>query len=550
MPKSVEQELFDSAVRHAIHLESYKNSQVIQVLQQLEYDVFPALLDLVSRKMARIKGRGSTYSLRNTESGKDLVRTILLLLRDKYTGIFSNHLKPSMEELAIVESQIAGRDLTKVLKPFDVSLSRINIPQLRALVTKQPIEGKLLKEWMNAHLPLNTHAAVVRRIEQGLSIGSDIDDIVKSIRGTRKMNFEDGVLVKPKKELTGLVRTAAAQVSASAREMTYDENTDVVKGVRIVATLDARTTPVCRAQDGKVYDVDKGPRPPFHWNCRTTTVPVLKSFEEMGLTGLNDIPAGTRASMNGPVPADMTYDKWLRTQPVGFQDRVLGKEKAELFRNGLTLDKFVNDYGKSLTLDELRKLYGVKPVVATPAPARVRVVTKTVSEASTAQKQWKEELTPKERRAVFSWTAEEYTKIRKMDLEDTPKSTKIGTYDSTYEDFQNALEKAPRFEGTVWRGIRVTHPEKLIQQIKASDVVTMEQTSSASVKQGIAEEFASKEGISKGFLFKFESKSGVPVWEVSSFPHEQEVIIPKGSKFKFLSLTENKDSYEVHLEEI
>lgn len=82
--------------------------------------------------------------------------------------------------------------------------------------------------------------------------------------------------------------------------------------------------------------------------------PVLKSLRELGIKG-NELKPSTRASMDGQVAQDLSYDGWLRTKPQAFQDDVLGKKKAELFRAGLTLDRFVSRAGDELTLDELKQ---------------------------------------------------------------------------------------------------------------------------------------------------------------------------------------------------
>ena len=65
--------------------------------------------------------------------------------------------------------------------------------------------------------------------------------------------------------------------------------------------------------------------------------------------------AGTRASMNGQVPADQTYDGFLRKQPKAFQDEVLGKTKADLFRSGVKVDRFTDASGVEYTLDQLKR---------------------------------------------------------------------------------------------------------------------------------------------------------------------------------------------------
>jgi len=151
------------------------------------------------------------------------------------------------------------------------------------------------------------------------------------------------------------VKTALSHTANVARESVYKANEDVIKGVQWVSTLDGRTSAICMARDGIVYPPDKGPRPPAHWNCRSATIPILKSWKELGIDA-KEIDEGTRASMNGQVPAGQNYDSWLRTQSADFQNDVLGKGKADIFRDGTSVTKFVDKSGRELTLAELRKL--------------------------------------------------------------------------------------------------------------------------------------------------------------------------------------------------
>ena len=64
---------------------------------------------------------------------------------------------------------------------------------------------------------------------------------------------------KQSEDAATIARTAVTEASASAREATYAANADVLRGVQIVATLDSRTTQVCRHYDGKVFPVNEGP---------------------------------------------------------------------------------------------------------------------------------------------------------------------------------------------------------------------------------------------------------------------------------------------------
>lgn len=111
-------------------------------------------------------------------------------------------------------------------------------------------------------------------------------------------------------------------------------------------------------------------------NCRSTTVPVLKSFKELGIPA-KDLPQTTRAARNaetklsGRVPARQTYPEWLRSQSAKTQNMALGPTRAKLFRDGkLTIDRFINDSGKRLSLKNLALKEGLPPikVVRTPKP--------------------------------------------------------------------------------------------------------------------------------------------------------------------------------------
>lgn len=58
----------------------------------------------------------------------------------------------------------------------------------------------------------------------------------------------------------------------------------------------------------------------------------------------------------GQVPAETTYDQWLRRQSAAFQDDILGPTRGRLFREGMTLDRFVDHTGRRVTLDELDRM--------------------------------------------------------------------------------------------------------------------------------------------------------------------------------------------------
>ena len=162
-------------------------------------------------------------------------------------------------------------------------------------------------------------------------------------------------------QVVALVRTSINQVANTASQQVYEANPDITNKYRYVATLDTRTSAICRALDGKQFPYGKGPTPPQHFNCRSTTVPVI-DYDGLGFT---PPPEGTRASAGGQVPADTTYGEWLAKQSLPVKAKALGASKVAYFdklsekygpRDAIA--KLVRDDGSELTLDQLRSRYG------------------------------------------------------------------------------------------------------------------------------------------------------------------------------------------------
>ena len=162
-------------------------------------------------------------------------------------------------------------------------------------------------------------------------------------------------------QILTLIRTSINQLANTASQQVYEANQDITQKYRYVATLDTRTSAICRALDGREFEYGKGPMPPQHFNCRSTTVPVI-NYKELGF---NPPPPARRASMDGQVPANESYGEWLKKQPRTTQADVLGPGKVAYFNRLANkygaqdaMAKLVRDDGSELTLAQLRKRYG------------------------------------------------------------------------------------------------------------------------------------------------------------------------------------------------
>lgn len=336
----------DELTARDVELERYKRGVTIRVLNllaRLEEDLVKQMAALdPTQVQPRYKQARLTRLLAE-----------MAALVDQYGAALEQEVLPDLSQLAKDEAAF-GVKMFKGVIPVAVETIVPAAATLQAAVMSRPFQGRLLKEWVKDHPPA-VRMRLRNVIRQGVADGSTIDQMVRTVRGTAASGYTDGVMATNRRGAEAMVRTAVQHTVSSAREATYDANEDLIKGVRMVATLDGRTTLFCMAIDGKVFPVNKGPRAPFHVGCRTSSVPVLKSWKELGLD-LKDAPDGTRASMDGQVAAETTYNTWLKGRPAAFQDEVLGATKGALYRRGgLSIDKFVDKSGKAYSLDELRK---------------------------------------------------------------------------------------------------------------------------------------------------------------------------------------------------
>lgn len=214
----------------------------------------------------------------------------------------------------------------------------------------------------------NTDAAteaVNGAIWRGYNDNLTNNQIAQQVRGKfnrQTKTFEGGILQgRTRAQGDALVRTGTNHFANQARDRTYQANTDILEKRILFATMDSRTSDLCIKRHLREWDItDKSyPRLPFHWNERSVYVIKVKGFDPLD---------GDRPSVGGKlnakdnlvkdvqlIPADTTWDAFLRRQPRAFVVETLGKSKAALFIDGkLNINKFTDMTGKSITLKDLK----------------------------------------------------------------------------------------------------------------------------------------------------------------------------------------------------
>ena len=360
--QTVNEALQHADIDHSISLAHYANGvvrKIIALLNRADSDLFAQLTQALENMSPE------SFTVERLELLLNSVRT---LNAQAYAQV-GQELADELKDLVDYEAGYQYKLFNATIPPqviADVRIVSVAAEQAYAAAMARPFQGRLLKEWAKS-----IEADRMVRIRDAVRIGfienQTTSEIVKRIRGTKAQKYADGIIEIDRRHAEAVVRTAVSHTAATVRDRFYDANSDLIKAVVWTSTLDNRTSEICRIRDGKKYEAVKPHKPighqiPWlqgpglsHWNCRSTSVPVTKSWKELTGVDVSEYSATTRASMDGVVPADMSYSEWIRKQSAARQDEILGPTRGKLMREGgLGFDKFYNDKGKWLTLDQLK----------------------------------------------------------------------------------------------------------------------------------------------------------------------------------------------------
>lgn len=372
---------FDALVRHQIfilRMSGQVRNEITELLNATERDI----AERVRRRL--LSGRGPTPAqMRRVDALIADLRSIRGAAHDAVEA----HLVRTMNRFVVNEAKFLAGTAEAVV-PVQINVTTPAPATLRALVRERPFEGRTLRSWAR-----DLRRADLQRIEDQIKIGvvqgESNQAIARRIVGSARLRGRDGVTQITRRNAEAISRTATNHFSNQARAEVMSDNSDIFDTEVYVATLDSRTTPICRSLDGDRFPVGEGPIPPLHMGCRSLRVAVLTDeligdrpakpvtqrmlvreySQQNGLSATRraQLPRGHKGAFDqfarrrtreliGRGPAKTTYQQWLGRQSREFQDDVLGSTRAKLFRDGnLTLDRFVNRAGDEIPLADLAR---------------------------------------------------------------------------------------------------------------------------------------------------------------------------------------------------
>lgn len=285
-------------------------------------------------------------------------------LRDLISGWHTSLNSSLPEVFAVSATAMAVYEANYTAKLYGGKIKKPNGEKLFTAAKKVPLVGGALVDDLLSKIAESARQKVEYAIRDGISSGKTNQEIVQRIRGTKRLNYEDGLLTSSKADIDRTVRTVRSHVANQTYLDTFKQLG--FEYVKLVATLDGRTSKLCAYLDGTVWEINDTAKrvPPLHPNCRSILVPVEKDGQLVGERPfvmderrVKDIPKDERSQLIGQLDANTTFKEFFSNTDNFFQKEWLGPKRFKLYQEGkFEFEKFFDPDGRLYTLDQLRKL--------------------------------------------------------------------------------------------------------------------------------------------------------------------------------------------------
>lgn len=331
MPKSNAQPILtDAIVKHQLDVfraETAMIQDASKVLKSLERSLTSLVVELNPTGQRNIK------SIRKAK--QEFLKSASSIIEDKFLEV-SSTISANLLDLAEVEAVFITAAVNKALGKDVVNLPN---PEDIENIARSSVLGFSMSDWFADNQ--NKYQANFINIMQGAFLeGLSDAEIVKRIRS-------ENITTQSQSKIRTLVRTSSASITANIDRHVYASNSNIFKGIQQISVFDSRTSTVCQAYAGKVWDLDFKPvnhklpykgGVPRHPNCRSRERGVMK--EEYGVP-----------------EKDLSFDGYLKRISRKEQNNILGETKAEYWRQGKLSPKQLVDSisGNALKVPDLLK---------------------------------------------------------------------------------------------------------------------------------------------------------------------------------------------------
>jgi SPP1 gp7 family putative phage head morphogenesis protein len=335
----MDKSLRDVYLKHGINLTRYSNYEAQRLIKIL--DTSNSQIQGIIRKAKAIETKEKYYRVAAE------IRRVTKECHEQLDGqVELDFMGLAAEETRFVEKALRG---VSVIADFELPGPK-KIWAAASFSSYSEQGHETFETYLNT-LSENLYKTWDMQVRAGYLTGMTAKQINRAVLGTAD-GIDPGQMQVLRRSLETNTKTMVAHLAETARDAVYRENSSLFSGYRYLGTLDTRTCMVCGELDGKIFkEIEDAPALPQHLACRCLLVPVVKGMEEHD-------EDDTRASMDGPVSANMSYSDWLKTQPDEIVRDILGPARYGMFKRGAEISQFVAD-GKTLTLKQLGKVEGL-----------------------------------------------------------------------------------------------------------------------------------------------------------------------------------------------
>lgn len=252
------------------------------------------------------------------------LKTASTIIKGSRLTAFKNQIEMQLNLLASKKEQAVGDVKKEVYKHasyktvFDLSQAKGAQVAFDKLSSKQVLQA-IRSNWNGRNFSSdiwNDKTKLVNTLNQLIPqqfiIGTSTQGIARQIRDKLNVSYRNAIR---------LARTETNFSANQAMEKTYRRAG--VEKYQVLATLDSRTSKICQDMDGFIGEL-KNARvgenyPPFHPNCRTTTVPYLDDADEDEERIARDAEGSNYYEKN------MSYKEWLHAANLSDADVPTGQ---------------------------------------------------------------------------------------------------------------------------------------------------------------------------------------------------------------------------------
>lgn len=332
-----------------LRFDGHVRKQVLELLRDVETEIIA--------KLDQHNPVGVSQTAAQQRRLRRLLRDTRAKMRELYRDIHLNT-ATSLDEFAAAEAAWAQSALHRAVSGVAVDLTVRVAPAavLRTLIEDTLIVGRPLNEWWAKQEQVAFDRFAIQ-MRLGVAQNETVEQLIRRVRGTRAMRFQDGLMEVSRRSAEMAVRTSVNAIGNAARQAVYEANGDLITAFVHSSVLDGKTSITCGARDGLAWDQERAPvghkvafqQPPLHPNCRSVILPRIGD--------VRTIP-GSRVSADGAVPASQTFETWIRGKSASEQNEILGPGRARMWRhNKLTLRQLLDFKGDPLSLSELERRY-------------------------------------------------------------------------------------------------------------------------------------------------------------------------------------------------